>query len=175
MKRVLFSVLSALLLAAPVALYASEPAASYSFDKKKTNSVTVTYNVNMHCEKCVNKIKENISFMKDFQPLSETEQQAVAKVKEIFQRMNLVPCTSCHYCIEENHCPKDILIPDMFACLNAKKMFNDWNQRVYYRNELTQGGHGKASDCLKCGKCEKVCPQHLEIRKLLTQVAETFE
>ena len=97
------------------------------------------------------------------------------KVKEIFKGMNLIPCTNCHYCIEENHCPKDILIPDMFACLNAKKMFNDWNQRVFYRNVLTQDGHGKASDCLKCGKCEKVCPQHLEIRNLLTRVAETFE
>lgn len=120
-------------------------------------------------------MKDNISFMKDFQPLSETEHQAVAKVKEIFKGMNLIPCTNCHYCIEENHCPKDILIPDMFACLNAKKMFNDWNQRVYYRNELTQNGHGKASDCLKCGKCEKVCPQHLQIRALLTQVAQNFE
>ncbi|MBR6089528.1 MAG: 4Fe-4S dicluster domain-containing protein, partial [Anaerolineaceae bacterium] len=119
-------------------------------------------------------MKDNISFMKDFRPLSDAEQQAVVKVKEIFRKMNLIPCTSCHYCIEENHCPKDIMIPDMFACLNAKKMFNDWNQCVFYRNIVAEG-HGKASDCLKCGKCEKVCPQHLEIRDLLTQVAKTFE
>ena len=36
-------------------------------------------------------------------------------------------------------------------------------------------GKGKASDCIKCGKCEKICPQHLEIRNLLTKVSETFE
>ena len=119
-------------------------------------------------------MRDNISYMKDFQPLSEKEQQAVAKVKGIFSSMNLIPCTSCHYCIEENHCPKNINIPEMFACLNAKNMFNDWNQKVYYRNVLIKN-YGKAGDCIKCGKCEKVCPQHLEIRRLLTQVAETFE
>lgn len=47
-------------------------------------------------------------------------------------------------------------------------------QVVYYKNILTRD-HGKASDCLKCGKCEKICPQHLPIRKLLEQVAEEFE
>ena len=117
---------------------------------------------------------DNISYMKDFKPLSEAEQQAVEKVKGIFKGMSLIGCTACHYCIEENHCPKNILIPDMFACLNAKKMFNDWNQKVYYRNELTKN-NGKASDCIKCGGCEKVCPQHLPIRELLTQVAANFE
>lgn len=119
-------------------------------------------------------MQDNINTMKDFRPLSADEMQAVEQVKAIFKSKNLIPCTSCHYCIEENHCPKDILIPDVFACLNAKSLFNDWNQKVYYRNVLTKG-HGKASECLKCGKCEKVCPQHLEIRKLLTQAAGAFE
>ncbi len=119
-------------------------------------------------------MEDNISFMKDFRPLSETEQQAVAKVKEIFNSLNLIPCTSCRYCIEENHCPKNILIPDIFACLNAKNMFNDWNQGNYYRSVLIKD-NGKASGCIKCGKCEKVCPQHLPIRDLLAQAADAFE
>ena len=118
---------------------------------------------------------DNISFMKDFKPLTEEEHEAVKKVCEIFKGLNMIPCTSCRYCIEENECPKSILIPDIFAALNANEAFHDWNARMYYNNVITSKGHGKASDCIKCGKCEKVCPQHLEIRNLLTKVAATFD
>ncbi len=44
----------------------------------------------------------------------------------------------------------------------------------YYNSVLTVG-HGKAGDCIRCGGCERVCPQHLPIRELLAGVAETFE
>ena len=81
MKKVLISILSAFLFAAPAAISASEPAASYSLDKKKTNSVTVTYNVNMHCEKCVNKIKENISFMKGVEDLKVSLDEKTVVIK----------------------------------------------------------------------------------------------
>ena len=67
-----------------------------------------------------------------------------------------------------------ISIPDLFSCYNAKVQFKDWNAGMYY-NIHTQNGNGKASDCIKCGMCEGVCPQHLEIRSLLEKVAETFE
>lgn len=116
---------------------------------------------------------DNISFMKDFKPLDEKELEAVHKVTEVFKSTHMIPCTACRYCIDG--CPKKILIPDMFACLNNQKIFNDWNQAYYYNNVLTTRGHSKASECLKCGKCEHICPQHLSIRELLQQVAEEFE
>lgn len=68
-----------------------------------------------------------------------------------------------------------IRIPDMFSALNAHEAFHNWNTGYYYDNIITGNGHSKASECIKCGKCEKVCPQHLNIRELLTQVAEAFE
>lgn len=88
--------------------------------------------------------------------------------------MGMIPCTACHYCVLDNDCPKKIQIPELFSCYNMKTIFRSWNQDYYYESVLTRD-HGKASECLKCGKCERICPQHLPIRKLLEQVAEEFE
>ena len=120
-------------------------------------------------------MKDNVSFMKDFVPFTEEEYAAVEKVAEIFHSHHMIPCTGCHYCVEENHCPKNIRIPDMFSTYNTKKTFGDWNADYYYNNVLVSDTHAKASACLKCGKCEKVCPQHLSIRELLKDVAAEFE
>jgi len=123
----------------------------------------------------LSQMEDNIGAMKDFTPLSETEQEAVKKVCEVFSTLNMIPCTACRYCIEESECPKKLRIPDMFSALNAHETFHDWNTGYYYRNVITGGGYGRAGDCIKCGKCEKVCPQHLEIRKLLTKVSSVFD
>lgn len=115
---------------------------------------------------------DNIGYMKEFQPLNDNEMEAVRKVQEIFKGMNLIPCTACRYC--EAGCPKKIAIPDLFAVMNTKQIYHDWNADYYYNNVHTAQGR-KASDCIKCGKCEKACPQHLEIRRLLEDVAKEFE
>lgn len=115
---------------------------------------------------------DNIRYMKEFQPLNDCEMEAVRKVQEIFKSMNLIPCTACRYC--EAECPKKIAIPDLFAVMNTKQIYHDWNADYYYSNVHTAQGR-KASDCIKCGKCEKACPQHLEIRRLLEDVAGEFE
>jgi hypothetical protein len=117
-------------------------------------------------------MQDNLSYMKDFKPLNEKERAAVDKVCEIFRNLEAIPCTACRYCTDG--CPKHISIPDLFSCMNAKQIFRDWNQDWYY-NEVYTKNAGKASDCIKCGKCEKACPQHLPIRKLLEDVAAVFE
>lgn len=117
-------------------------------------------------------MEDNISFMKDFKPLDKTELAAVEKVQKIFKSKNLIPCTACRYCTDG--CPKHISIPDLFFDMNAKQIYHDWNADYYYNDVHTSEGR-KASDCIKCGKCEKACPQHLPIRKLLADVTEAFE
>lgn len=114
---------------------------------------------------------DNISYMKDFKPLNDAELQAVRNVCAEFRKMNSIPCTACRYCIDG--CPKKISIPDLFACMNTKSIYRDWNADFYYGIHTKSGG--KASDCIKCGKCEKACPQHLQIRELLVNVAKEFE
>ena len=117
-------------------------------------------------------MEDNLSFMREFKPLDETERAAVKKVCDILHSKHMIPCTACRYCTDG--CPKHIFIPDLFACMNAKNVYHDWNADYYYEDVYTVRG-GKASDCVKCGKCEKSCPQHLPIRELLVEVAKTFE
>ena len=94
-------------------------------------------------------MRDNISYMKDFQPLSDKEMDAIKRVQEIFSSMNLIPCTSCRYCVAG--CPKQIAIPDLFAVMNTKQRYHDWNADYYYNVVHTGGGKAKAAECIKCG------------------------
>ena len=116
-------------------------------------------------------MEDNISYMKNFRPLNEKEAAAVDQVCTIFRSLGAIPCTSCRYCTEV--CPQGIPIPDMFSLLNAKRIWNTWNTNFYYIKTTEEGS--RAKDCLECGACEGICPQHLEIRSLLKEVSKEFD
>ena len=115
---------------------------------------------------------DNVATMKDEKRLSTEEEKALSKVVSIINGKDIIACTSCRYCTDG--CPKKILIPDLFSCYNSGNL-GSWDASYHYKNVYTVDGHGKASDCIKCGKCEKSCPQHLPIRNLLEKVAAKFE
>ena len=117
-------------------------------------------------------VEDNCSYMADFQPLTEAEHAAIDKVCDILKAKDLIACTACKYCMEQ--CPQGIAIPDLFACLNAKQLWSDWNSTFYYESVHTAGGN-RASDCVACGACEEICPQNLPIRELLKKVAAEFD
>lgn len=113
-------------------------------------------------------MSENTEFMADFKPLSEEEFEAVYKAADIIKKVELIPCTACKYCVDG--CPVKIDIPEIIACLNEKRrLSNPW-----FRYMKAVENKGKPADCIKCGKCEKICPQHLPIRELLEKAAEVL-
>ena len=115
-------------------------------------------------------MQENVTFMKDLRPLSDAAHAALVTVREQIRALHLIECTGCRYCTEG--CPMQINIPGVFRCANDRIKFPG---RPGSRYQWVTKNGGKASDCIECGACEEICPQHLPIRELLKQAAETFE
>ena len=122
----------------------------------------------------MDQVEDNCAALGDFRPLSEEENAVIDEVRKIIQANTAIPCTACEYCT--HGCPKRIAIPQYFALYNSmkRKTGSFSSQNVYYNNTVL-AGHGLASDCIKCRKCEQACPQHLTIRKYLQDVAGVFD
>ena len=114
---------------------------------------------------------DNVKTFEDFIPLNKEEYKIIDQVVEIINANTAIPCTVCRYC--ESECPNDIDIPDYFALYNDMKRLekssspNDVLTQALYYGNLIEAGRGHASSCIKCKKCEKVCPQNLDIIKYL--------
>lgn len=123
----------------------------------------------------IEQLDDNTSYMQDFKPINEEEQKLIDKAVEILNKNIAIPCTACSYCTPG--CPMNIAIPKYFSLYNSearRKETGGWSVHyAYYDNLTTQ--FGKASDCIGCGQCEGVCPQHLPIIENLKEVANKFE
>ena len=119
-------------------------------------------------------MEDNMNTFKNFEPLSDEEKAAVDKVVEAMFRVEQVGCTACRYCVDG--CPMSISIPDIISAINTKRKFpGDMRPQFFYNGLIARDGNGKASDCIGCGQCEGVCPQHLPIIEILKEGVEKFE
>ena len=120
-------------------------------------------------------LHDNTGYMQDFKPLSEAEHAVVRKAVEQINANIAIPCTGCAYCVDG--CPMRIAIPKYFSLYNADMQEikgKSWTPQSGYYENLTHD-FGKASECIACGQCEGVCPQHLPIIEHLKTVAAHFE
>ena len=120
-------------------------------------------------------ILDNTEYMMNFEKLNDKERELISQAVDLINSNITVACTGCSYCTDG--CPMNIAIPKYFSLYNADKQEikeKDWTPQGEYYNNLTKT-FGKASDCVECGQCEGVCPQHLHIIDRLKDVAEYFE
>ena len=112
-------------------------------------------------------LDENTRFMGAFEPIVESQRGAFVRAARAMRAEQAIPCTSCRYCTRG--CPKHIDIPTYFAAYNAfKRGQGAGHEQMYYR-QMVKRQPGPA-DCVKCGRCETACPQHIFVRDMLVEV-----
>ena len=117
----------------------------------------------------VEQMKDNLSYMKDFSGLTAAQRETISKAQIALAKTPLIPCTTCNYCAKV--CPKNIGISGSFTAMNLLTLYGNKDMALGQEGWLV-GGHGKAraTECIKCDKCEQACPQHISIRAELERV-----
>ena len=124
----------------------------------------------------IQQMEDNLSYMTDFIPLTEEEKALCHKAAGIINAQIAVPCTGCAYCT--SGCPMNIAIPQYFSLYNEdmREHLEEKGWTINFTNYDTLAQKfGKAKDCIACGQCEGVCPQHLPIVEHLKSVSAHFD
>ena len=121
-------------------------------------------------------VEDNTAYMQRFEPLDGEKLALCHRAAEISNAQIAVPCTGCSYCTEG--CPMHIAIPKYFSLYNEIQR-EDMEQKMwtisFSQYDVLTERFGRAGDCIACGQCEGICPQHLPIIENLKKVSACFD
>lgn len=116
-------------------------------------------------------VKDNVQTFTNYEPLSNNEKEAINEVVKALKAGLKNGCTGCRYCMP---CPKGVAIPNLFSAYNEYGIYQDEEKFVKKINNFISQ-NSDYSKCIKCGKCEKLCPQAIKIRDELEKIKIAFE
>ncbi len=111
-------------------------------------------------------VEDNLATFDELTPLSPDELRVTEEIADRLLEQGAVPCTGCNYC---DVCPKQIAIPALFAAFNEFKSSGDSKAYKAAYNAVEEGH--RASDCIACGRCARMCPQKINIPDVLAYIA----
>lgn len=121
----------------------------------------------------VAQMRDNLSYMRTFETLTDAQRATIERAQHELAKIPLIPCTRCNYCAKV--CPNEIGISGTFTAMNMHTLYGDLETAKKERTwQVDRHGKRPADDCIKCGRCEQACPQHIKIRDELARSIELF-
>lgn len=118
-------------------------------------------------------VQDNLSYMRTFETLTDAQHATIERAQHELAKIPLIPCTRCNYCAKV--CPNEIGISGTFTAMNMHTLYGDLETAKKERTwQVDRHGKRPADDCIKCGRCEQACPQHIKIRDELARSIELF-